>query len=727
MNQASLSASAQAAELGEMLKSFEKQFLPWIGAADDVDAKVLDHRSPAALTKVLAFDLPEEGCGKRGLSDILEKTLRYSCNTWHHGFMDKLFASTNPVGVLSELLLAVLNTNGHVFHVSPVLTVMEKLTSAAFARRFGYDGEHCGGLTLPGGSQSNTLSIVTARTILYPETKEEGCHRYRFALFTSRHGHYSVEKAAIQLGLGRKSVIPVDIDDEGRMIPAALEQAIQTAHNNGYTPLYVNATAGTTVLGSFDPFEEISAICKEHGLWMHIDGSWGGGVVFSDTYKAYLKGAHLADSITVNPHKMLGVPLQCSFLLAPDARIFQRANSLKAGYLFHGGDDEGYDMGDSTMGCGRRPDAVKMFLGWNYYGRLGYQARVDRAYDNAKYLASIIARHPQFTLVSSNPPPCLQVCFYYHARSTARLRVASSGQNGQSGSFATVKDLRQDEATNTETTRAVASLLDSDGRFLIDYAPGPHGEFFRAVLNSPIQQHEHCDELVATVARLGETSAKERHAAVQAAQAQAQAQQLQQRQQLDKRRPPERAASSVYGSPALSLQNGEFVPALNPRTGSPPAPAPQLPLPQPGELHQPLPVPVPVPGLSSISDGEPLDLELTDPSALATPTTAEHDRNGDRSPGPNSEMAHRAARQQARLSHALNNSNDASSPAANGTAVNGSGSEERTLTSSPLRYVSTPPPHAQRGSNNNSPLAGLAPGKNWSNLHDAAARLQLDG
>ncbi|CCG83439.1 putative Glutamate decarboxylase [Taphrina deformans PYCC 5710] len=480
MNTASTNAQATATELQDLLTSFQGQFLPWIAKADHDDSKVLDHYSAQDLKPKLALSCPEKPCGKDALLEILSNTLRYSANTWNPGFMDKLFASTNPIGVISELLLAVLNTNGHVFHVSPVLTLMELETSKAMAQLFGYSGEHCGGLTLPGGSQSNTLSIVTARTTLYPETKENGCGKYQFVMFTSKHGHYSVEKAAIMLGLGRNSVVPIDIDGSGRIKPDSLEKAVLEAKADGKTPFYVNATAGTTVFGSFDPFTEISAICKRHNLWMHIDGSWGGGVAFSNKYKHLLTGSHLADSITINPHKMLGVPLQCSFLLAPDSRIFQQANSLKAGYLFHG-DNEGFDLGDSTMGCGRRPDAVKMFLGWNWYGREGYEQRVNHAYEMAGLLATKIAKSPKFTLVSSNPPPCLQVCFYYHSDSQAS---------------------REDSKVNTKTTRRIASALDHQGRFLVDYAPGPHGEFFRAVLNSPNQNEATLDELVNSIEKL---------------------------------------------------------------------------------------------------------------------------------------------------------------------------------------------------------------------------------
>jgi glutamate decarboxylase len=107
---------------------------------------------------------------------------------------------------------------------------------------------------------------------------------------------------------------------------------IRESKERGETPFYVNATAGTTVLGSFDPFVEIGKICEEEGLWFHIDGSWGGSVVFNEEVaRDRLKGCELADSLTVNPHKMLGVPVTCSFLLGKDMRKFWKAMTLPAG------------------------------------------------------------------------------------------------------------------------------------------------------------------------------------------------------------------------------------------------------------------------------------------------------------------------------------------------------------------------------------------------------------
>ncbi|KAL8709282.1 MAG: hypothetical protein Q9225_007473, partial [Loekoesia sp. 1 TL-2023] len=180
------------------------------------------------------------------------------------------------------------------------------------------------------------------------------------------------------------------------MDPSALESLIAQAKEEGKTPFYVNATAGTTVLGSYDPIRAISKICREHHLWLHIDASWGGPAIFSpDLARERLDGTHLADSIAINPHKMMGVPLTCSFLLGADLRQFHAANTLPASYLFHGdAETEGeghtlkqpgevYDLADLTLQCGRRGDALKLYLSWAYHGTSGYRTQIETAFETA--------------------------------------------------------------------------------------------------------------------------------------------------------------------------------------------------------------------------------------------------------------------------------------------------------------------------------------------------------
>ncbi|POS83414.1 hypothetical protein EPUL_003454, partial [Erysiphe pulchra] len=422
--------------------------------------------SPEKLQSLMNFELPENGLGKPGLISAVENVLKYSVNTWDQGFMDKLFASTNAVGVISELVLAVLNTNVHVFKVSPALTIIEKTTAKTFAKLFGFDGPHAGGISTQGGSASNVTSIIIARSHLYPESKKLGNDLKRFVLFTSSHGHYSLKKAALMCGLGTDNIYSIPCDDSGRMIPSELEKKIQSSRAESKTPLYVNATAGTTVLGSYDPFVEISAICKQNNLWMHVDASWGGPVAFSEKYKNKLTGVHLADSLAVNPHKMMGVPVTCSFLLTPDIRNFHRANTLPADYLFHtrSSSEEIWDLADLTLQCGRRADSLKLALSWIYYGSNGFERQIDHAFSVAAEFATLVMKNPNLSLVSEDPPPCLQVCFYY---------------TGYAG-------LKNDKKLNTQITSKIVHALIPRG-FLVDYAPGNDGSFLRVVVNRETQ------------------------------------------------------------------------------------------------------------------------------------------------------------------------------------------------------------------------------------------------
>ena len=153
----------------------------------------MDYKKPQDLQRALQLDLPERGSPEDFLQ-VVRKVLRYSVNTWHPGFLDKLYSSTNPVGVVSELLLATLNTNVHVYQVSPVLTLIEKYTGKKLASLFGLNGRWSGGISVQGGSASNMTSIVIARNTLYPRTKANGNGDHRFVLFASDHGHYSIEK-----------------------------------------------------------------------------------------------------------------------------------------------------------------------------------------------------------------------------------------------------------------------------------------------------------------------------------------------------------------------------------------------------------------------------------------------------------------------------------------------------------------------------------------------------
>lgn len=490
----------RATELDELLKIAVPKILEFIDKADPASEKYQTDalgkfNSPETLKKVFVRNSDLER-GIKGDSanfgEVIDKVLQYSVNTWSPGFLDKLYASNNPVGVISDLILSVLNTNSHVYTVSPVLSVIENYIGRKYAQLFFANNQDtCGGLTFAGGSWSNVTSMQIARSLKFPETKEFGNGNHKFAIYTSSHCHYSIVKSAILLGLGSANVFKVSINEDGTMNTGALKQTIQDSVKNGFTPLYINATAGTTVFGSYDPFEEIHQIASEFDCWFHVDASWGGNVVFSEKQKHKLAGTQHADSLTVNPHKMLGVPTTCSFLLLPHVGNFQKAMSLSAPYLFHGRekvDVENYDLADGTMGCGRRADAFKFYMAWLYYGYEGFANRVDHAFAVVQDFVTKVSHMPDFELVLGdvdNLPPCLQVCFYYRPKG-------------------------YDATDLTPVTRYISRKLHTDGKYLVDFSPNPSAsgngsEFFRVVFNSPILTDRIVDDLLLSIVNAGKS------------------------------------------------------------------------------------------------------------------------------------------------------------------------------------------------------------------------------
>lgn len=534
----SLDTLSRADELKSLLNAVLAQIIPFIQKADGERkahqrrqpisrSSLVESHSPSDLTSILlsngALSIPDEGTGQPGLLDSLTSILKYSVNTSNPGFLDKLYSAPLPPGIAADLILSALNTNVHVYQVSPVLSLVETHVTKALAQTFGFTGSRAGGMNVQGGSASNLTSIVIARNTLYPETKRLGNHAAgrELVMFTSEHGHYSIEKAAQQCGFGSESVIPVPVDPiSGQMDPKAFESLILREKGKKKTPFYVNATAGTTVLGSFDPFPAIAQIARKYGLWMHIDGAWGGSFVFSDALRERaLRGCELADSIAINPHKMLGVPVTCSFLLLKDLRNAHRANTLRAGYLFHDKDDaEEYedededsvvngatnghfdfpegeedgdwtppqDLADMTLQCGRRGDSLKLFLGWQYYGTSGYSSKVEGAYSIACHLAHLIDKNPDVVLVSTNPPPCLQVCFYFAPGGRMIYNLDESGRKGANPRTQRRQAERAGRRNSAITSRIAQSLIARG--FMVDFAPAlshevEKGSFFRVVVN----------------------------------------------------------------------------------------------------------------------------------------------------------------------------------------------------------------------------------------------------
>ena len=216
------------------------------------------------------------------------------------------------------------------------------------------------------------------------------------------------------LGIGAENVVSVPVDKYGKMDHMMFKKLVEKSVHEGKKPFLVVATSGTTVLGAFDPLEKLADVCQEHDMWLHVDAAWGGAVLLSRKYKHLCRGIERADSVTWNPHKMMGVVLQCSALLVKDSDALNTCNKMEANYLFQPDKhyDITYDTGDKTIQCGRRPDAFKLWLAWKAKGEYGFEEHINHCMQLNKYLVSKIKSHPHFEMVFEKPE-YVNTCFWY--------------------------------------------------------------------------------------------------------------------------------------------------------------------------------------------------------------------------------------------------------------------------------------------------------------------------
>jgi glutamate decarboxylase len=343
-----------------------------------------------------------------------------SVRSSHPLFLNQLYSGVDPVALAGEWLASALNANVHTYEVAPVLTEVEKAVLAKSARMWLAPGSQGpapahDGLLVPGGSLANMYSMLLARDRVEPEARTKGS-KMDLVAFCSEQSHYSYKKSAMVMGLGMDNMVKVKCDESGRMMAEELDKEIVLAKARGQVPFYAGTTAGSTVLGAFDDFDGCAAVCKKHDMWMHVDGAWGGAAALSPARRHNLDGFEKADSFCWNPHKMLGLPLQCSIFLTKQPGALAKANAAQADYLFQPDkNNAGADLGDRTIQCGRKADSLKIWLAWKHRGDNGWSDLVDRSFGLAEAVEGFVrekaAEDGSFVLAA--PAQCANVGFWY--------------------------------------------------------------------------------------------------------------------------------------------------------------------------------------------------------------------------------------------------------------------------------------------------------------------------
>jgi glutamate/tyrosine decarboxylase-like PLP-dependent enzyme len=395
-----------------------------LAATGALARELLDHehdaadpatRDPARLAARL--ELGAEGCDLDQVVERLAAVLRATPSTSSWRFVNQLFGGREPAATAAEMLAVLPNVSMYTFKAAGAQILVERELIRHMAARAGLAGAE--GTFTPGGSLANLVALLLARNAARPAARDEGLDGgVRLAVYTSAEGHYSIPKAAGIVGLGRRQVRAIAVRRDGGMDPDALAAALASDRALGVTPALVNATAGTTVRGAFDPIRPLAALARDAGAWLHVDGALGGSLVLCPSRRAPLDGLELADSFAWNPHKMLGVPLQSSLLLVARRGALGASLDESADYLFQAHEEE-LNPGRRSIQCGRRNDALKLWAAWLRLGDRGFDERIQRQLELARLAAEKIAADPELELAEW--PPSINVCFEVRGRSSEAI------------------------------------------------------------------------------------------------------------------------------------------------------------------------------------------------------------------------------------------------------------------------------------------------------------------
>ncbi|MEB3265020.1 MAG: aminotransferase class V-fold PLP-dependent enzyme [Cyanobacteriota bacterium] len=368
--------------LGSLLHQASDLLCRWLGSANQRPPLPGLSMLPAVEPELLG--LP----GERLLAD-LQLVMDGAFNPNHPGALAHLDPPALPASIVAELICAGLNNNLLAEELSPSLSRLERSLCAWMAARMGLPAG-AGGVAASGGSLSNLMALVTAR-------RSRGLgERGDAVVLCSHDAHVSLIKALAVMGLPPAALERLPVDDQGRLRPEALAARLQDLDRQGVPVIAVVATAGTTVRGAIDPLPAIAQLCRRHGHWLHVDGAIGGVFALAPARAMVLEGLGEADSVTVNPQKLLGITKTSSLLLLADPQTLSRSFSTGLPYMepswggFHGG--------EAGLQGSRPAEILKLWLGLRQLGLAGIAELVEAAIQRCRQLETLLAANERLLL-----------------------------------------------------------------------------------------------------------------------------------------------------------------------------------------------------------------------------------------------------------------------------------------------------------------------------------------
>jgi aromatic-L-amino-acid decarboxylase len=386
-----------------------KTLIDWIAAYLDDPRRypVRASGQPGDLRRRLPPAAPVEGEPMEQILRDFDQVIMPMVTHWNHPRFFAYFSiSSSAPGILAEMLTAALDVNGMLWKSCPAATELEQITVAWVLDWLGLPPAWFG-MIVDSASNAVLQAVVAARQRAEPESRAAGPSR-RLVAYVSEHTHSSVEKAAITAGIGRSNIRHIAACARYSMRADALAEAIRSDITAGLKPFFVAATVGTTSSTAIDPVNDIAETCRANGLWLHVDGAYGGAFGVLPECRHFLEGVERADSFVVNPHKLMMVPLDCSLFFTAAPEMVRAAFALEVEYLktdVHGT----IDYMDYGLALGRRFRALKLWFVMRYFGREGLVVILRRSMAMAAWLGERISGDARFDLAA--PVNMGLVCF----------------------------------------------------------------------------------------------------------------------------------------------------------------------------------------------------------------------------------------------------------------------------------------------------------------------------
>ncbi|MBV8726955.1 MAG: amino acid decarboxylase, partial [Candidatus Eremiobacteraeota bacterium] len=372
---------------------------------------VLSRATPGEIAAALPEHAPEDPQSFDEIFADFERIIMPGITHWNHPRFFAYFAiSAAPIAVLADALSATLDVNAMLWRTSPSATELEEVVLRWLRDLLGLP-ETFSGIVYDTASIGGFTALAASREALGLDIREHGMSSRDLPplrVYVTEHTHSHIEKAALTLGVGRKNVVYVPVDDEFRMRPAALREQMTADVQAGMRPMCIVATIGTTSSTAADPLREIAEVAREQRCWLHVDAAYAGVAAMLPEYRHLFKGIEHADSVVVNPHKWLFVPIDFSALYVRDPEILRRAFSLVADYLITPEKDV-HNYMDYGLQLGRRFRALKLWFVLRHLGAKKIREMLRGHIALAQEFAGWVRTTPEWEVLA--PHPFSVVCF----------------------------------------------------------------------------------------------------------------------------------------------------------------------------------------------------------------------------------------------------------------------------------------------------------------------------